>query len=96
MAVKHCVWHEASPAEQPFDSASLPLKNNVLHIRYVTQQEARYLNRLLLMSWLITYISSTVDSLCLSIHISQNAVQAESSYYSYVVIQKLYYFTALL
>lgn len=58
MAVKHCVWHEASPAEQPFDSASLLLKNNVLHIRYVTQQEARYLNRLLLISWLITYFQA--------------------------------------
>lgn len=58
MAVKHCVWHEASPAEQPFDSASLPLRNNVLHVRCVTQQEARYLNRQLLMWWLITYFQA--------------------------------------
>lgn len=58
MAVKHCVWHEASPAERPFDSASLPLKNNVLHVRYVTQQELRYLNRLFLISWLITYFQA--------------------------------------
>lgn len=27
MAEKHCVWHEASPIEQPCDSASLLLKN---------------------------------------------------------------------
>ena len=26
MALQHCVWHEASPAKQPCDSASPPLK----------------------------------------------------------------------
>lgn len=41
MAVMHCAWHEASPAKQPFDFVSLPLKHHLLLMRTNATTEER-------------------------------------------------------